>query len=236
MAGISNQTIVKFIEENTNEDLKQNFIGVFPTNYTNKFNKFHDILIESGASYPFVIMNTDRADKKDTHWWSFLDLHPKKEIFFLNSFGFTGFKEFILNDNEKIMNRVFYDLKKSNVPDNKLRLVTIKIKRSYNLSETAIDVMRLINSFGRRHSIKDEVKIHMVDDTLQMTEKDTCGLFQLYFYVNLFNPLENSTIIYAEKLNKKATEVLLNEKLTTDKEENENRVETSTHENNVTRK
>ena len=64
------------------------------------------------------------------------------------------------------MNRVFYDLKKFNVPDNKLRLVTIKIKRSYNLSETAIDVMRLINSFGRRHSIKDEAKIHMVDDTL----------------------------------------------------------------------
>ena len=34
MAGISNQTILKFIEENTNEDLKQNFIGVFPANYT----------------------------------------------------------------------------------------------------------------------------------------------------------------------------------------------------------
>ena len=68
MAGISNQTIVKFIEENTNEDLKQNFIGVFPANYTYKFNKFHDILMESGASYPFVIMNTDRPDKKDTHW------------------------------------------------------------------------------------------------------------------------------------------------------------------------
>ena len=61
-------------------------------------------------------------------------------------------------------------------------------------------------------------------------------MFQLYFYVNLFNPLENSTIIYAEKLNKKTTEVLLNKKLTTDKEENENRVETSAHENNVIRK
>ena len=92
MAGISNQTIVKFIEENTNEDFKKKFIRVFPTNYINKFISCHDILIESGAYYPFVIMNTDRADKKGTHWWSFLDLHPKKEIFFIDSFEFAGFK------------------------------------------------------------------------------------------------------------------------------------------------
>ena len=75
--------------------IKKNIIGVLPANYINKFIRFHDILIESGASYPFVIMNADRAGKKRTHWWSFLGLHPKKEIFFFNSFGFTGFKEFI---------------------------------------------------------------------------------------------------------------------------------------------
>ena len=113
MAGISNQTIVKFIEENTNEDFKKKFIRVFPTNYINKFISCHDILIESGAYYPFVIMNTDRADKKGTHWWSSLDLHPKKEIFFIDSFEFAGFKEFIMNDNKKIINRIFYDLKNS---------------------------------------------------------------------------------------------------------------------------
>ena len=101
MAGIPNQTIVKFIEENTNEDLKQNFIGVFPANYINKFINLHDILIGSDASYPFVITNTDRADKKGTYWWSFLDLYPKKEMFFFDSFGFTGFKEFIMNDDKK---------------------------------------------------------------------------------------------------------------------------------------
>ena len=66
--------------------------------------------------------------------------------------------------------------------------------------------------------------------------KRTCGLFQLYFYVNLFSPLENSTIIYAEKLNKKTIKVLLNEILTNNKEENENRVETFAHENNTIRK
>ena len=43
----------------------------------------------------------------------------------------------------------------------------------------------------------------MVDDTLQMAKKDTHGMFQLCFSVNLFNPLESSTIIHAEKQNRK---------------------------------
>ena len=74
------------------------------------------------------------------------------------------------------------------MPDNKLTLLTKysiekyeKIKRSYTLSKTTVDVMDLINSFGKHHNIKDEVKIHMGDDTLQMAEKDTCGMFQLNF-------------------------------------------------------
>ena len=35
-------------------------------------------MTESGTRYPVIIMNTDRSDKKDTHWWSFLDLQTKK--------------------------------------------------------------------------------------------------------------------------------------------------------------
>ena len=51
---------------------------------------------EKSTQYLFIIMNTDRSDKKGTHWWSFLELHPKKEIFLLDSFGFNGFKEFLM--------------------------------------------------------------------------------------------------------------------------------------------
>ena len=42
--------------------------------------------------YPFIIMNRDPSNKKGTHWWSFLGLYPKKEVFLFNSFGFDGFK------------------------------------------------------------------------------------------------------------------------------------------------
>ena len=108
-----------------------------------------------------------------------------------------------------------------------------KTKRSYNLRERTVDVMHLINSFRKRPNIKDEVEINMVDDSLQMVKKNTCGMFQLYFYVNLFNLLESSTIIHAEKLNTKTIEVLLNKMLSTNKEKNENKIEGFTHENNI---
>ena len=77
-----------------------------------KFIRFHSIITESGARYPFVIMNTDRSDKKGTHWWSFLDLHTKKEIFLFDSFGFKDFREFILKDDQKVLNKILYGIEK----------------------------------------------------------------------------------------------------------------------------
>ena len=46
-------------------------------------------------------MNTDRFDKKDTHCWSFLDIHPKKEVLLFDSFGFNCLEEFIIQDDKK---------------------------------------------------------------------------------------------------------------------------------------
>ena len=55
-----------------------------------------------GVKYPFLISNTDRSDKKETHWWSILDIHPKTEIFFFDSFGIEGIKNSINQDEKKI--------------------------------------------------------------------------------------------------------------------------------------
>ena len=38
----------------------------------------------------------------------------------------------------------------------------------------------------------------------------TCGIFQLYFYNNIFNPEKNSKIQDKTKLNKRTIETLLN--------------------------
>ena len=50
----------------------------------------------------------------------------------------------------------------------------------------------------------------MVEDRLQDLDSSTCGIFQLYFYDNLFNPDENSKIQDSTKLTKKTVETLLN--------------------------
>ena len=41
MAGISNDTVVDFFENETDNDLKESFVGVFPSNYIIKFISFH---------------------------------------------------------------------------------------------------------------------------------------------------------------------------------------------------
>ena len=162
MEGICNKTIVKFFAEITSDDVKKSFVGVFPSNYVIRFINLHSMMAESGAQYPFIIMNTDRSDKKDTHWCSFLDLHPKKEIFLFNSFSFEGFKEFILKDDQKVLNKVLYCIEKFNKRDNKITLITLKlsmqeyeeIKNMNRLSGTTIGLLDLMNEYGKNISSK----------------------------------------------------------------------------------
>ena len=70
MVGISNEKIVNFFENETDDDLKKIFVGIFPSNYVTKFISFRE-MIEKNL-HPFKIMNTD-----GTHWWSFLNLHER---------------------------------------------------------------------------------------------------------------------------------------------------------------
>ena len=197
------------------------------------------MMTESGAVNLFIIMNTDRSDKKGTY--CFLDLHTIKEVFLFNSFGFQGFKEFILQDDQKILNKVLYGIEKVNEKDNKVTLITLKfsmqeyekIKNKNRLGETTIDLLDLMYKFGKKHNLRNEVIVHLVDDQLQMIERDTCGMYQIYFYVNLFNPLENSSIIIEKILNKRTIEKLLNEILSTDRQENENRRKQFAEENYI---
>ena len=67
--------------------------------------------------------------------------------------------------------------------------------------------------------------MHFIDDQLQKTETDICGVFQLYFFVNLFNPDEKSAIIEDKILTKKTIEKLLNEIFSSNKEESERKIE-----------
>ena len=85
--GISNYQIENAVANVWDDDLTNNFVGVFPSNYMNKFIDHAAMMKEKGGKYPFIIGNTDAGSKQGTHWWSILDIEPKTDIFFFNSFG-----------------------------------------------------------------------------------------------------------------------------------------------------
>ena len=83
MTGISNVTMEKLISESEDDDLKNNFVGKFSSNQIFRFINFHKLINEKNVQYPFMIMNTDRDNKKSTYWWRLLELHPRRNIFFV---------------------------------------------------------------------------------------------------------------------------------------------------------
>ena len=105
--------------------------------------------------------------------------------------------------------------------DDKLTLVNIKfnLNACKNLakkeldasSDTAANFFHFIQAFGNKLKLRDFVNIWMVEDGVQDLNFVICGVFQIYFYYNLFNPNKNSKIQDKRQLNKKAIETLLNE-------------------------
>ena len=69
-------------------------------------NKFiNDAVIISGKTgkYSFNFANTGSSSKGGTHWWSVLDIEPKTDIFFFDSFGLDGLRHFIIEDDRKVI-------------------------------------------------------------------------------------------------------------------------------------
>ena len=69
------------------------------------------------------------------------------------------------------------------------------------------------------------MNILIVENDLQSLTTSFCGLFQLYFYKNIFEPEEKNKIINHETLNKTTIKAILNEIFTTDIEQNEHVIE-----------
>ena len=86
MGGISNIQMEKAFRDLSDPDLLNNFAGVFPSDYLNKFVN-HAAMINDSGKYPFIIANTEDSEKDGTHWWSILDIETKTDILFLDAGG-----------------------------------------------------------------------------------------------------------------------------------------------------
>ena len=234
--GINNSQIQNFFQKEENEDLKNNYVGVFSMDYITKYIKFHELVKEkNGGKYPFAIFNTDAHNKPGTHWWSFLDIQPKKSLLLLDSHGLEGFKCFIVDNDEKIIDELLYNFKNCKVDnaDTKIKLCTMTFdsaiwekmsnQKKSQLNETATNFCHLLYQFAKLKKI-NKMNIVIVENNLQELSSITCGIFQLYFYKNLFDPSIQSTILQHKNLNTTTVQTLLNEIFTSETQENERRI------------
>ena len=200
-------------------------------------NKFinHAAMIEDSGKFPFIIANTDDSSKPGTHWWSILDIEPRTDIILFDSYGIEGLKHFIIQDDKKIMDKILVGIDKMDRSDNKITLCKIKFNLGackqlsedeiLSLSDTARDFFYFVQAFGNKLKLRSFLNIWMVEDRLQDLDSSTYGIFQIFFYENLFNPLETSKLHGETMLNKKTVETLLNEIFTMDDKENEIKME-----------
>ena len=92
---------------------------------------------------PFIIPNRDASSKSRTHWWSILNIEPKADIFFFDSFETDGLKTFIIQGGRKFIEKILFATEQMTRTDNKITLVNIKLKFNAckNLAKKELDAL-----------------------------------------------------------------------------------------------
>ena len=139
-------------------------------------------------------------------------------------------KHCIIQDDRNVTEKVLFGTEKMTRTDNKITLFNIRFNLNTcknlsieelldALSDTARNFFYFIQAFGNKIKPHNFVKIWTVEDRVQNLDSATCGIFQLYFYDNLFNPNVNSKIQNTARLNKRIIATLLNELFVLDDQE-----------------
>ena len=146
-----------------------------------------------------------------------LDIEPKADIFFFYLFGIDGLKNFIIQDDRKVIEKILFGT-----------------KQNIQLQFSATIFFHFVQASGNKLKLCDFVNIWMVEDRVQDLNSMTWGIFKIYFFENLFNLNENSKIQNKKRLNKRTIETLLNELFVLDDQAtNEARIQQYANENNI---
>ena len=143
----------------------------------------------------------------------------KNNLFLFDSFGLEGFRLFIVNNDQQIIDQLPYNFKKCE-SNQKLQLCIMKFcvktwqkisqKTKDQLTDTAQKFFHLLEQFAKLKKTHC-MNLLILENTIQNLTTSTCGLFQLYFYKNLFDPDEKSKILNHQTLTKNTSETKMNE-------------------------
>ena len=190
--GISNFQIDDFFKDEENEDLKKNYMGTYSIDSITKYLNLYETIKRRNGKYPFAIFNTDKENEPGVNWWSFIDIHPKNNLFLFDSFGIEGFKLFIVNNDQDIINEVLYNFKKCEKKSSqKLQLCTMKFcvetwqkmsqKTKDQLTGTAQNFFHLLEQFAKLKKTHC-MNILILNNQIEDLVSPNCGQFQLCFY------------------------------------------------------
>ena len=190
--GISNFQIDDFFKDEENEDLKKNYMGTYSIDSITKYLNLYETIKRRNGKYPFAIFNTDKENEPGVNWWSFIDIHPKNNLFLFDSFGIEGFKLFFVNNDQDIINEVLYNFKKCEKKSSqKLQLCTMKFcvetwqkmsqKTKDQLTGTAQNFFHLLEQFAKLKKTHC-MNILILNNQIEDLVSPNCGQFQLCFY------------------------------------------------------
>ena len=118
LKGVSTFQIESPIKNLNNNNINENFVGVVPANNMNIFIDYKSLISFKKGNYPFVIANTDSAEKSGTHWWSILYIEPNT-VFFLFVW-IEGLESFIIQDDKNIIEKILKHIEKMTRTDKKI--------------------------------------------------------------------------------------------------------------------
>ena len=118
----------------------------------------------------------NRTDQGGTDWWNIINILPKSELFFFDSYGIEGMKHFIVSDDKKIVRKILTGIETIDQKDKKLTLCKLKFSmnayerlkenETKKLSESAQDLIHLIHSFGKNEQLTNFVNVWMLKDLI----------------------------------------------------------------------
>ena len=113
------------------EDFKKHYMGTYSIDSINKYINIYKIIKRRNPKYPFAIFNTDKENEPGVHWWSFFNIQPKNNLFLFDSFGLEGFKIFIVDNDQQIINELLYNFKEYESKPAQKRLNDFKEKTAF---------------------------------------------------------------------------------------------------------
>ena len=127
--GITNIQMNKIFEIEENQGIKNNYMGVYSMDSITKYINFYEIIIKKkmlNIHFLYLIQtNIINQVYSGGVLWIFI---KKKRIFLFDALGLEGFKFFIVNNDERVINELLFDYKKcnTNLNNHKLKLCAMK--------------------------------------------------------------------------------------------------------------